>query len=291
MGPITINLRDRLAPLHRSDYDELCRLSALGRRTSPITHDICAGNGSRFVQLGFLLEWYAAIARHWMAMPKQRPAILPSQPALQPASFGDNVLKIINEPHGAGWASYRDGASPQEENLMSARDEKGQALILALAFLMFFGLVIGVMLSLASASVLSKLATPRAALNCVRGRRRDRRREPHRSGRTRTSAHTGCISMLPVREPHPLSSPILLDQSSATSPDLDRPPSVVCTWSQEPSSQTGPLPSRPSSAAGPRRSCKRRCFPRPLVTGHCRGHLVGLLRTWRRMLRAVAVRP
>ena len=36
---------------------------------------------------------------------------------------------------------------------MSVRDEKGQALILALAFLMFFGLVIGVMLSLASASV------------------------------------------------------------------------------------------------------------------------------------------
>ena len=38
---------------------------------------------------------------------------------------------------------------------MNVRDEKGQALILALAFLMFFGLVIGVMLSLASASVLS----------------------------------------------------------------------------------------------------------------------------------------
>src|SRR4051812_13297366 len=38
---------------------------------------------------------------------------------------------------------------------MNARDEKGQALILALAFLMFFGLVIGLMLSLASSSVMS----------------------------------------------------------------------------------------------------------------------------------------
>ena len=38
---------------------------------------------------------------------------------------------------------------------MNVRDEKGQALILALGFLMFFGLVIGVLLSLASASVLS----------------------------------------------------------------------------------------------------------------------------------------
>jgi hypothetical protein len=38
---------------------------------------------------------------------------------------------------------------------MNVRDQKGQALILALAFLMFFGVVIGVLLSLASSSVLS----------------------------------------------------------------------------------------------------------------------------------------
>ena len=38
---------------------------------------------------------------------------------------------------------------------MNVRGEKGQALILALAFMMFFGLVIGVLLSLASSGVLS----------------------------------------------------------------------------------------------------------------------------------------
>ena len=38
---------------------------------------------------------------------------------------------------------------------MNVRDEDGQALVLALAFLIFFGLVIGAMLSLAGASMLS----------------------------------------------------------------------------------------------------------------------------------------
>jgi len=38
---------------------------------------------------------------------------------------------------------------------MRVHDQKGQALILALAFLMFFGLVIGVLLSLATTSVMS----------------------------------------------------------------------------------------------------------------------------------------
>ena len=46
-------------------------------------------------------------------------------------------------------AGDRDGPGHEEGDLMNVRDEKGQALILALAFLMFFGLVIGVMLSLA----------------------------------------------------------------------------------------------------------------------------------------------
>jgi hypothetical protein len=38
---------------------------------------------------------------------------------------------------------------------VNARDEEGQALVLALAFLIFFGLVIGAMLTFAGASVLS----------------------------------------------------------------------------------------------------------------------------------------
>src|SRR3954451_17780641 len=52
-------------------------------------------------------------------------------------------------------ASDGDASDPEAGDRMNVRDQKGQALILALAFLMFFGLVIGVLLSLASSSVLS----------------------------------------------------------------------------------------------------------------------------------------
>src|SRR3954470_5097903 len=52
-------------------------------------------------------------------------------------------------------ASDGDRSGHEASDRMNVRDEKGQALILALAFLMFSGLVVGVLLSLASSSVLS----------------------------------------------------------------------------------------------------------------------------------------
>ena len=112
---------------------------------------------------------------------------------------------------------------------MSARDEKGQALILALAFLMFFGLVIGVMLSLASASVLSssQLREQRSTAYAADGATDAAIQIALKNTDVGAYGDPRCTSGNPT-----LSSPILLT-SSATSPDLTVA-EVVCTWSQKP---------------------------------------------------------
>src|SRR5207249_227365 len=51
--------------------------------------------------------------------------------------------------------SHRDRSNHQEGRAVRVKDEDGQVLVLAMGFLVFFGLVIGALLDLANASVLS----------------------------------------------------------------------------------------------------------------------------------------
>ena len=60
-----------------------------------------------------------------------------------PASGDKGLAADHDRSDVLGWPSRRDRPDHQEEGLMNVRDEDGQALVLALAFLIFFGLVIG----------------------------------------------------------------------------------------------------------------------------------------------------
>jgi hypothetical protein len=112
---------------------------------------------------------------------------------------------------------------------MNVRNEKGQALILALAFLMFFGLVIGLMLSLASSSVLSstQLRQQRSTVYAA-------------DGATDAAIHValknigvGAYGDPRCQDPtQPLSPTPTMLQSTATTADATTA-SVVCTWSQD----------------------------------------------------------
>jgi hypothetical protein len=112
---------------------------------------------------------------------------------------------------------------------MNVRSEKGQALILALAFLMLFGLVIGVLLSLAGASVLSssQLRVQRSTVYAA-------------DGATDAAIHIAlknigigaygdprCVASNPTT----VGSTIMLT-STATTTDATVA-KVVCTWSQD----------------------------------------------------------
>ena len=64
---------------------------------------------------------------------------------------------------------------------MNVRDEDGQALVLALAFLIFFGLVIGAMLAFAGRERTFDRTAPRAAMDGLRGGRGHGRGDPARA--------------------------------------------------------------------------------------------------------------
>jgi hypothetical protein len=110
---------------------------------------------------------------------------------------------------------------------MSARDEDGQALVLALAFLIFFGLVIGTMLSFAAASVLST------------GRLREQRSTVYAAdGATDAAIQIGLVdttigaygdARCQASNPSSVGSPILLTTTATTNDATVA--NVVCTWS------------------------------------------------------------
>jgi hypothetical protein len=116
---------------------------------------------------------------------------------------------------------------------VSLRDENGQALVLALAFLIFFGLVIGGMLSFAAASVLSteRLREQRSTVYAA-------------DGATDAAIHIGLVNSgagavggfgdprCQASNPSSATSPILLTTTSTTS-DVTVA-KVICTWSQDP---------------------------------------------------------
>jgi len=112
---------------------------------------------------------------------------------------------------------------------MNLRSERGQALILALAFLMLFGLVIGVLLSLAGASVLSssQLRVQRSTVYAA-------------DGATDAAIHVSlkniglgaygdprCVTSNPTT----VGSTVMLTTTATTSDATVA--NVVCTWSQD----------------------------------------------------------
>src|SRR6476646_2570460 len=112
---------------------------------------------------------------------------------------------------------------------MKVRDQRGQALILALAFLMFFGLVIGVLLSLASSSILS-----------TRQLRQQRSTVYAADGATDAAIHVAlknigvwaygdprCVTSNPTT----VGSTIMLTTTATTADGTVS--NVVCTWSQD----------------------------------------------------------
>jgi hypothetical protein len=109
---------------------------------------------------------------------------------------------------------------------MNVREEKGQALILALAFLMFFGLVIGVLLSLASSGVLSS-----------RQLRQQRSTVYAADGATDAAIHVALknIGVGAYGDPRCVSSnPTTVGSTVMLTTTADATvANVVCTWSQD----------------------------------------------------------
>jgi hypothetical protein len=110
---------------------------------------------------------------------------------------------------------------------MRIRDEDGQALLLALAFLIFFGLVIGALLSFAGASVLStsRLREQRSTVYAADGATD----AAIQIGLTDTTVGAYGDARCQASNPSSLASPILLT-TTATTKDLTVA-NVVCTWS------------------------------------------------------------
>jgi len=111
---------------------------------------------------------------------------------------------------------------------MRARDEEGQALVLALGFLVFFGLVIGAMLTFAGASVRSteRLREQRSTVYAADGAID----AAIQVGRTDTTvgAYGDARCQAPPPAP-PSATPVLLT-TRATTPD-NTVATVICNWS------------------------------------------------------------
>jgi type II secretory pathway pseudopilin PulG len=112
---------------------------------------------------------------------------------------------------------------------MKVRDEKGQALILALAFMMFFGLIIGVLLSLASSSVLSssQLREQRSTVYAADGATDAAIQVALKNIGIGAYGDPRCVGSNPTT----VGSTVMLT-TTATTTDATTT-SVVCTWSQD----------------------------------------------------------
>ena len=113
---------------------------------------------------------------------------------------------------------------------MNVRDEDGQALVLALAFMIFFGLVIGVMLSFAGASVLSteRLREQRSTVYSADGATDAAIQIALKNTTVGGYADPRCQAAIPTTA----TAPILLTTTATTSDATVA--NVICTWSQDP---------------------------------------------------------
>jgi hypothetical protein len=112
---------------------------------------------------------------------------------------------------------------------VNVRDEDGQALVLALAFLIFFGLVIGAMLSFAGASVLSieRLREQRSTVYAADGATDAAIQIGLASSDVGAYADPRCQAS----NPSMATGPVLLT-TTATTADATVA-KVICTWSQD----------------------------------------------------------
>lgn len=111
---------------------------------------------------------------------------------------------------------------------MRVRDQKGQALILALAFLLFFGLVIGVLLSLASSSVLSssQLREQRSTVYAADGATDAAIQVALKNIGIGAYGDPRCVGTNPTT----VGATIVLTTTATTDATVAN---VVCTWSQD----------------------------------------------------------
>jgi len=114
---------------------------------------------------------------------------------------------------------------------MDVRDEQGQALVLALAFLAFFGLVIGAMLSLAGASVLSteRLREQRSTVYAADGATDAAIQLALKDTTVGGYADPRCQAAVPATTSQIVGT---LLTTTATTSDATVA-NVVCTWSQD----------------------------------------------------------
>jgi hypothetical protein len=112
---------------------------------------------------------------------------------------------------------------------MNVRDEDGQALVLALAFLIFFGLVIGAMLAFAGASVLSteRLREQRSTVYAADGATDAAIQLALKNTTVGGYADPRCQAAVPTTA----TGQILLT-TTATTTDATVA-NVICTWSQD----------------------------------------------------------
>lgn len=113
---------------------------------------------------------------------------------------------------------------------MNVRDEDGQALVLALAFLIFFGLVIGAMLAFAGASMLSteRLREQRSTVYAADGATDSAVQIALKNTGVGAYADPRCQAS----NPSTATGTILLTTTATTSDATAA--SVICTWSQDP---------------------------------------------------------
>ena len=111
---------------------------------------------------------------------------------------------------------------------MRARDEDGQVLLLALGFLLFFGLVIGAMLTLAGASVLStqRLREQRSSVYGADGA------VDAAIQIARTDTGVGAYGDARCQPPNTSSATPVLLTTTATTPDATTA-KVICNWSPD----------------------------------------------------------
>ena len=120
---------------------------------------------------------------------------------------------------------------------MNLRDEDGQALVLALAFMIFFGLVIGAMLSFAGASVLSteRLREQRSTVYAADGATDAAIQIARTNIGVGAYGDPRCQASNPTTFGPPPAGDVIavLLTTTATTSDATVA-NVICTWSQDP---------------------------------------------------------
>jgi hypothetical protein len=120
---------------------------------------------------------------------------------------------------------------------VNVRDEDGQALVLALAFLIFFGLVIGAMLAFAGASVLSteRLREQRSTVYAADGATDAAIQLAQVNSGVGAYGDPRCQASNPSRAGPPPTGDVVAVLLTTTATTTDATvANVICTWSQDP---------------------------------------------------------